>query len=162
MKASELKNHPIVSLNDGVKVGETADLSLDSTFLQVSAILLSGHDGTSVIPFKAVRNIGPDAVTIDDARIVQAPADKDGLPERRVSSLTGLPVMNETGTVIGNIDDVEFDEASGRLSALLIHRGGVLGIGAARESIAASAIRGFGPTLVTVDQAAVTTPLTAS
>jgi sporulation protein YlmC with PRC-barrel domain len=67
--------------------------------------------------------------------------------------------MNETGTVIGNIDDVEFDEASGRLSALLIHRGGILGIGAARESIAATAIRGVGPTLVTVDLTVTTSPL---
>ena len=82
MKASELKNHPIVSLGDGTKVGLVADLTLDSTYAQISALLLAGHAGTSVIPFQAVRHIGPDAVTIDDARIVQAPADKEGLPER--------------------------------------------------------------------------------
>ena len=58
-----------------------------------------------------------------------------------MSSLVGLPVMNETGTVIGNVDDLDFDEDKGRLTALLIHRGGVLGIGGSRESIPSAAIR---------------------
>ena len=63
--------------------------------------------------------------------------------------------MNETGTVIGNVDDLDFDEDKGRLTALLIHRGGVPGIGASRESIPSAAIRGVGPTLVTIDQTVV-------
>jgi hypothetical protein len=62
VKASEWKKHPVVSLGDGVKVGEVADLSLDSTYLQLRANLLTGHDGTSLIPFIAVRNMGPDAL----------------------------------------------------------------------------------------------------
>lgn len=152
MKASSLKNRPIVSLSGGVKVGEVADLTLDPTNTQVSAVLLTGHDGTSVVPYPAVRHIGPDAVTIDDSRIVQAPADKSGIADRRISTLNGLPVLNEQGTVIGTVDDLEFDEESGRVTALLIHQGGVIGIGGSHESIAASAIRGIGPQMVTVDR----------
>jgi len=34
---------------------------------------------------------------------------------------------------------------------LLVQRGGVLGIGGAHEAVPASAIRGVGPNLVTVD-----------
>ncbi len=151
MKASGLKNRPIVSLNGGVKVGEVADLTLDATNAQVSAVLLTGHDGNSVVPFPAVRNIGPDAVTIDDSRIVQAPANPEGIADRRISTLTGLPVLNEKGTVIGDLEDLEFDEESGKVMALLIHHGGVMGIGGSHERIAASAIRGIGPQLITVD-----------
>jgi sporulation protein YlmC with PRC-barrel domain len=151
MKASELTNRPIVSLNGGVKVGEVSDLTLDATRIQVSAVLLKGHDGSSVVPYPAVRHIGPDAVTIDNSRIVQAPANRGGSPERRVSSLTGLPVLNERGIVIGSVDDLEFDEESGRVTALLIHRGGVMGIGGSHEGIAGSSIRGIGPQMVTVD-----------
>lgn len=152
MKANDLRNRPIVSLNGGVKVGEVADLTLDATNILVSAVLLAGHEGGSVVPYPAVRHIGPDAVTIDDSRIVQAPSDQGGIADRRVSTLTGLPVLNHQGTVIGNVDDLEFDEESGRVTALLIHRGGVVGIGSSHESIAASAIRGIGPQMVTVDQ----------
>ncbi len=151
MKASGLKNRPIVSLNGGVKVGDVSDLTLDSTNVQLSAILLTGHEGNSVVPYPAVRHIGPDAVTIDDSRIVQAPANHGGIEERRTSSLNGLAVLDEKGTVIGSVDDLEFDEESGRVTALLIHHGGVMGIGGSHQKIAASAIRGIGPEMVTVD-----------
>lgn len=151
MKASELKNRPIVSLNGGVKVGEVSDLTLDATNVRVSAVLLRGHDASSVVPYPAVRHIGPDAVTIDDSRIVQAPANPGGIAERKISTLTGLPVLNEQGAVIGNVDDLEFDEESGGVTALLVHHGGVIGIGGSHERIAASAIRGIGPQMVTVD-----------
>jgi sporulation protein YlmC with PRC-barrel domain len=151
MKASELKNRPIVSLNGGVKVGEVSDLTLDATNVQVSAVLIAGHTDTSVVPYAAVRHIGPDAVTIDDSRIVQAPNNNGGIAERRISSLNGLSVLSEQGTVVGRVDDLEIDEESGRVIALLIHHGGVMGIGGSHDRIAASAIRGVGPELVTVD-----------
>ena len=151
MKVSALRNRPIVSLNGGVKVGEVEDLTLDATNVQVGAVLLSGHDGNSVVPYPAVRHVGPDAVTIDDSRIVQAPPNREGIADRRISSLTGLPVLNEHGTVIGDVDDLEFDEVSGKITAILIHHGGVMGIGGSHERIAASAIRGIGPQLITVD-----------
>ena len=162
MIASELKSRPIVSLGGGVKIGDVSDLALDATNTQVSAVILSGHDGSSVVPYPAVRHIGPDAVTIDDSRIVQAPADLGGIAERRVSSLSGLPVLNEKGTVIGNIEDLEFDEGSGRVIALLIYRGGVMGIGATHEKIAAASIRGIGPQMVTVDLTALAVPSTTA
>jgi sporulation protein YlmC with PRC-barrel domain len=151
MKASVLNHRPIVSLNDGVKVGEVSDLMLDATHVRVSALVLVGHDGNSVVPFAAVRHIGTDAVTIDDSRTVQAPAANSDISERAMSTLTGLSVMNQRGAIIGSVDDVEFDEVNGQITALLVRSGGVLGIGGAYESVPASAIRGVGPRLVTVD-----------
>src|ERR1044071_5239011 len=120
MKASELVGRPIVSVGGGVKIGEVSDLTLDATKIQVSAVVLKGHDGISVVPFPSVRHVGPDAVTIDDTRIVQAQAHDGGSSERRVSTLTGLSVLNEQGVVIGSVDDLEIDEESGRVTALLI------------------------------------------
>jgi sporulation protein YlmC with PRC-barrel domain len=155
MKASELNHRPVVSLNDGVTVGEVADLTLDATHVKVSTLVLVGHNGNSVVPFAAVRHIGTDAVTIDDSRIVQAPADKNEITERGMRTLTGLSVMNQGGAIIGSVDDVEFDEENGQITALLVHRGGVLGIGGARAAVPASAIRGVGPNLITVDTSTV-------
>jgi sporulation protein YlmC with PRC-barrel domain len=151
MNASELKNRPVVSLNGGVKIGEVSDLTLDASNVQLGAVLLRGHGDKSVVPFPAIRHIGADAVTIDDSRIVQAPANHGGIAERRISSLNGLSVLNEKGTVVGSVDDLEFDVESGRVTALVVYRGGVMGIGGSRERIAASAIRGIGSELVTVD-----------
>jgi len=151
MKASEMNRRAIVSLNDGVRVGEVSDLTLDATHVKVSSLVLVGHEGNSVVPFAAVRHIGADAVTIDDSRSVQAPASNSDITEREISTLTGLPVMNQDGAIIGNVDDVEFDEENGQLTALLVKRGGVLGVGGAREAVPASTIRAVGPNLITVD-----------
>lgn len=153
MKASALKNRPVVSLNDGVKIGEVSDLTLDAAHVRVSTLVLVGHDGNSVVPFAAVRHIGMDAVTIDDSRIVQAPADNSDITEHKASTLTGLPVMNQDGAIIGSVDDLEIDEENGQITTLLIHRGGLIGIGGSREKIPATAIRGVGPQMITIDLA---------
>lgn len=153
MKASALIHRPVVSLNSGAKVGNVSDLMLDATHVQVRSLVLAGHEGNSVVPFAAVRHIGNDAVTIDDARTVQAPAGESEITERGTSSLSDLPVMNQEGAVMGSVDDVEFDPENGQVIALLIHRGGVIGIGGSHESIPASAIRGIGLQLITVDTA---------
>jgi sporulation protein YlmC with PRC-barrel domain len=151
MKASALNRRPVVSLNDGVTIGEISDLTLDETHVQVRSLVLVGHEGNSVVPFAAVRHIGADAVTIDNSRIVQGPADNNDMTERGISTLTGLPVMNQGGAIIGSVDDVEFDEETGQLIALVVQRGGLLGVGGAHETVPASTIRGIGPDLITVD-----------
>ncbi len=163
MKASELNHRPVVSLKDGVTVGQIVDLTLDATHVKVSTLVLAGHEGNSVVPFAAVRHIGADAVTIDDSRIVQAPAHDNEINEREISTLTGLLVMNQGGAIIGSVDDVEFDEDNGQITALLIQRGGAFGIGGAHEAVPASIIRGVGPNLITVDtSAAVVSPAEAA
>lgn len=151
MKASALNRRPVVSLNDGVTIGEISDLTLDETHVQVRSLVLVGHEGNSVVPFAAVRHIGSDAVTIDNSRIVQGPADNNDITERGISTLTGLPVMNQGGAIIGSVDDVEFDENNGQVTALLVQRGGLLGVGGAHETVPASTILGIGPDLITVD-----------
>ena len=82
-----------------------------------------------------------DAVTIDDTKIVQAPADNSEITDHKASTLTGLSVTNQDGVIIGSVDDLEFDEQNGQLTALLIHRGGLIGIGRSHEVVPASAIR---------------------
>jgi len=153
VKASELIHRSVVSLNGGTKVGNVSDLTLDATHVQVKSLVLAGHDGNSVVPFAAVRHIGIDAVTIDDSRTVQAPGGDRETTERGTSALTGLSVLNQEGTIVGSVDDLEFDEENGQLTALLVHRGGVIGIGGSHESIPASAIRAVGPQLITIDTA---------
>ena len=52
---------------------------------------------------------------------------------------------------IGTVDDLEFDEENGQITALLVPRSGLIGIGGSHESIPASAIRAVGPQLITID-----------
>ena len=158
MKASELNHRPVVSLNDGVAIGTVSDLTLDAAHVKVSTLILDGHNGNSVVPFAAIRHIGMDAVTIDDSRIVQAPAGNSEITEHKTSTLTGLSVMNQDGAVIGSVDDLEINEENGQITGLLVHRGGLIGIGRSHEVVPASAIRGVGRELITVE----TTPVASA
>jgi sporulation protein YlmC with PRC-barrel domain len=152
MKASALKDMPVVSMADGTQVGKVADVLLDAASLHVVALLLSAHSGQMLLPFEAIRSIGTDAITIDSAAATQgltgrpAPEGTYGL-----SDVNGLSAVNGEGTVLGAVKELEIEPAGGRLIELVVHRGGVLGLGGTSTSVPASAIRGIGAKLVTVD-----------
>ena len=68
-----------------------------------------------------------------------------------VGELLGLAVTSAEGTHLGAVQDLEFEAADGRLLALALHKGGVLGMGGTSLTVPASAIRSIGPKLVAVD-----------
>ena len=152
MKASALKDMPVVSMADGTQVGTVADVLLDAASLHVVALLLSAQSGQALLPFGSIRSIGADAVTIDSAAVTQgltgraAPEGTHGLGD-----LNGLSAVNGEGTLLGAVKEVEIEPAGGRLIELAVHRGGVLGLGGTSTSVLASTIRGIGAKLVTVD-----------
>jgi sporulation protein YlmC with PRC-barrel domain len=153
MKASSLKGMPVVSMADGVQIGSVDDILFDTAALRVAALLLSTAGGQSVLPFAAVRTFGADAVTVESTTTTQPAVDQPGagnLP-RALSDLMSLKVVNGEGVNLGDIRDVTIEQASGALTELEAHRGGVLGLGGSAVTIPASAIRGIGPDLVTVD-----------
>jgi sporulation protein YlmC with PRC-barrel domain len=152
MQASRLKDMPVVSMAEGAKVGNVVDVLFDPADLRLVALGLTGASGQAIVPFGALRAIGADAVTIADVAATQAAGGQTALGgARRLDDLLGLPVVNGEGAVVGTIEDLEVDAADGRLTALVAHRGGVLGLGGTRVSVPASAVRGVGPKLVTVD-----------
>lgn len=70
--------------------------------------------------------------------------------------------MNGEGALLGAVKELEIEPAGGRLVELVVHRGGVLGVGGTSTSVPASAIRGIGAKLVTVDLPTSTAAPTAS
>lgn len=153
MKASQLMHMPVVSLNGGVKVGNVTDITLEPTNAHLGALLLAAPGGNSMVPFRSIRRIGTDAVTIEDSGMLQVLEGPGGNKERGIATLTGMPVVNQEGTIIGTVKDLDFDVTDGHLVALLVQRGGVLGIGAAHEAIPGAAIRKVGEKLITVETA---------
>ena len=159
MKASALKDMPVVSMADGTQVGKVADVLLDAASLRVVALLLSAQSGQALLPFAAIRSIGTDAVTIDSAAATQgltgraAPEGTHGLGD-----VNGLSAVNGEGSLLGSVKELEIEPTDGRLLELMVHRGGVLGHGGTSTSVPASAIRGIGAKLVTVDLPATATP----
>lgn len=154
VRASTLKGMPVVSMAQGIKVGDVSDLSIDGGALRVFGLALGASDGAAVVPFSAIHSIGPDAITLADAEAVAKPRQQSaepGLPN--LHGLTGLPVVDGGGTVLGHLKDLELDRHDGRIIALAVESGGVLGLGARTLTILAERIRSLGPALVTVDAA---------
>ena len=153
MKASELKNKAVVSMADGVQIGRVEDVLFDTAALRMAALALTTTGGRSVLPFASVRSLGADAVTVESATATQAATDPAGVGNlmRSLADLIGLKVVNGEGAYLGDVRDVTIEQTSGALTELEAHGGGMLGLGGTGVTIPASAIRGIGPELVTVD-----------
>src|ERR1051326_5222599 len=137
MKASQLKNKAVVSMADGVQIGRVEDVLFDTA---------------------ALRSLGADAVTVESATPTQAAADQAGAGNllRSFNDLISLKAFNGEGAYLGEVRDVTVEQATGALTELEAHSGGVRGLGGTGVTIPASAIRGIGPELVTVDMPAPT------
>jgi uncharacterized protein YrrD len=106
-----------------------------------------------------VLSVGSDAVTVE--RLEAAPSPEDGARKRALpgmAALVGLPVVDATGTLVGELVDLLFDRRSGRLTALLAQKGGLLGVGAKALTRPAEEIRSLGPKIVTVGRPASAAP----
>jgi sporulation protein YlmC with PRC-barrel domain len=158
MKAGELKGKAVVSMADGVQVGRVEDILFDTTALRVAALVLTTTGGRSILPFAAVRSLGADAVTVESATATQPAAAQGeaGNLLRALADLTGLKVVNGEGAYLGDVRDVTIEQATGALTELEAHHGGMLGMGGTTARVPASAIRGIGPELITVDMPAPT------
>ncbi len=152
MKFSALKGMPVVSMGDSTKVGAVREVLVDTTDLRVVSLLLSGDQGEALLPFAAIRSIGADAVTVDSVAVTEGTTGQ--LASERVRSireLSALQVVNGEGTYLGDVQDVDFSPQDGRVSELVAHRGGVLGLGGSDLRVPVAAIRAVGPKILTVD-----------
>ncbi|MCA1666397.1 MAG: PRC-barrel domain-containing protein [Thermomicrobia bacterium] len=150
----------IVSVADGEKVGMIANLQLDLAERVVLGFLVGGDGGIfnrekpAFVPFAQVRTFGRDAMTIEDKRGI---AVAEGAPHDTAAMLGDLKkrVVTAGGEVIGDGEDVLFDETSGAITALqLASQGGFLGIGAATHVLPVEEIVGFGCDVITVHDSA--------
>jgi sporulation protein YlmC with PRC-barrel domain len=158
MKASALKGMAVVSMADGVRIGRVEDVLFDTVALRIAALALTTTGGRSILPFSSVRSIGADAVTVESESSAQVAAVEvsAGNVLRGLDDLMGLKVVTGQGNHIGDVREVLVDQASGTLTELEAHRGGMLGVGGTSVMIPSSAIRGIGPDLVTADMPAQT------
>ena len=151
MDAGKLKGMAIVSLGDGAKLGRVDDVLFGTRPLRATALSVRGDGQDFVIPFEQLTTIGADAVTVESGQVTQT-ASKEGT----YSGLAGLgelmkfKVVDEAGTLVGTLGGIELDPASGQVTGLAVHQGGLLGLGGTTTRIDPAAIRSVGDALLTV------------
>jgi sporulation protein YlmC with PRC-barrel domain len=151
MDGEKLRGMPIVSVGEGAKLGYVDEVLFDVPALRIVALRARGDDQIFAVPYEHLRTIGEDAITVESSQVTQMvskPGPFDGLTD--LGHLKRLKVVDEAGTLLGTIERVAIDPASGRITSLTAHRGGLLGIGGTSTTIEAEAVRGVGNELVTV------------
>jgi uncharacterized protein YrrD len=160
LNARSLVGRAVVSVTDGEKIGAVSDLQFDLGRRVVLGLLIGGDGGlfnrqtASLVPLGQVHTFGRDAVTIQDKSGITV---AQGAPHESAATLHDLKkrVVTTGGEVIGDGDDVVFDEISGAIIALqLAPQGGFLGIGATTHTLPMEEIVEFGRDVITVQDSA--------
>lgn len=117
---SQVRGHPVVDVSTGEKVGEIGDLLLDAQQRMVemftTKVGLLHLRGPEFIPAAHV-TIGADAITFQPGRQGQHnQSELKRLP--KVSDMIGVHVLTTTGSLLGTVDDVRFDQNTRKLLAL--------------------------------------------
>jgi sporulation protein YlmC with PRC-barrel domain len=153
MKAGDLRNMAVVSLNDGTRLGRIEDVLFDTSSLNVAALAVTTANGRTILPIAAVRSVGTDAIMVESNAAAQVPTGSTtaGAVQRSLKDLSGIKVVNAEGSYLGDVKEIEIDPTTRALTGLEVQRGGVLGLGATTHAVPASAIRSIGPDLVTAE-----------
>ena len=76
VRLGDLRNRDVISMLDGVRIGQIGDVEIDTQSATLSAVVvygrprlfgLLGHEDDCVISWKHIRMIGEDAVLVDFA-----------------------------------------------------------------------------------------------
>jgi sporulation protein YlmC with PRC-barrel domain len=154
MNTGKLKGIAVVSLSEGAKLGQVEAPLFDSTSLQLRAFQVKGDGQTFIVPLDLVRSIGTDAVIVESCQATQTPSkggEFGNLVE--LSVLKQLKVVDAAGTFLGTLHDLELDPITGRALSIVVHKGGMLGLGGETTTIEKADIRSVGGYLITVVEA---------
>lgn len=149
MDIDKLKGMTVVSVSEGARLGRVEDVLLDTSALQIGALKIAHEGQQFVIPFNLIKSIGADAITVESSQVTQATGDAaTSLVSLR--DFKKLKIVDEFGTLLGVLSGVEFEQQTGKMQQLLVHKGGVLGLGGTTKTVDASQVRGIGRDVVTV------------
>lgn len=122
------KGTPVISLDTGVTIGKIENVYMDCGSRRLAAIsfgsssMLFGRKGGHVVEVADIHAIGPNAVTLDDARAVHDLVLMDGATRNLIEldQLVKRDVMTDGGARLGHIVELDFDPATFRLLQIRI------------------------------------------
>jgi sporulation protein YlmC with PRC-barrel domain len=151
MRSATLKGMSVVSIAEGARLGRVDDLLIDTAERRVVALHCSDQGRRFIVPFQHVRNIGKDAITVESSQVTQIEGQGAQAPNTlRLDDFLKLKAVDESGTLVGTVSQLDIDAISGQLVSLDVHKGGVLGLGGTTTTVAAEQILAVGPEIVTV------------
>lgn len=140
IRTSQMHGRAVVDVDNAAKLGEIHELFLDLDRRAIAGLsvaqggsLLGGEEHVT-LPASAIQSFGEDAVMVRSGRpavgvstagtpvAITPRMDDAGGPvaglelATRASTLAGRAVVTESGTHLGHLDDILFDESVGRIA----------------------------------------------
>ena len=141
IRFGEARKRDVVSTADAETVGRVKYFVIDPEQQRISSLRLDGVKGDDrYVSWDALGSFGQDVVTIPDAGALR-PADgprEEGV--RKEFGVLGKRVLSDAGRELGEVQDVEFDPETGRVTTLLTER----------EQVSGERLRGIGSYAVVV------------
>ncbi|HUG48658.1 MAG TPA: PRC-barrel domain-containing protein [Candidatus Limnocylindria bacterium] len=122
IRYSQVRGQRVLAQQDAQLLGSVQRLLLDPASMSVSGAQLEGVVGeATILPWRAVVSVGPDALMVESADVLETPGTE---LEQRIGEgffdLEGKQVLNDQGDSLGRLEDIEFDERSGRVTQLQV------------------------------------------
>lgn len=141
MRGKDLIGRPVIGPS-GRRYGEVTDLLVDAGGQRLVALVLSpfGLFGSPrVLTVESVSSFGPDVVLVDDE-----PGSQVGFgPSRTLGEakdLLGKRYIDRHGSDVGVLEDLIFDEVSGRVTGFKLSGGFIQDLIDGRQTVAASPV----------------------
>jgi uncharacterized protein YrrD len=120
IRATRLRDLPVVDLESAVKIGRIHELILDPGRRRVAAVVgrrgraLFGAGADWTVPASAVISVGADALTIRTCHSYERGMEMSNYPT--LASLMGRKVLSRRGKLLGSVADVLVDERTGAIA----------------------------------------------
>lgn len=117
---SQVRGQRVMTVDDARQVGSVRRLVIDSDSRLVVGAHLDGAQGdATLLPWSSVNALGPDALMIQSAGVLRQPDETvRQLIDGGTFDIEGRAVYSDAGDALGPLEDVEFDERSGTITAL--------------------------------------------
>lgn len=124
MRFSDGVGRNVLAMKDATSLGTVSRFLMDAAGGRVAALQLSGSSERNLIDWDNVTGFGPDAVMVSGADQLRGPGNPwEERWQRGEITLGGTLVLTVEGEARGRLSDVEFDESSGRVQALITEEG---------------------------------------
>jgi uncharacterized protein YrrD len=126
MRFSEAKGRKVVSTATAQTVGTVHAFVVDPSTRAVRALQLKKTEDGDTLNWEDIAGFGTDAIMVDGPQRITAAADDVAALSGKEHHVLGKKVLSSVGVDLGSVVDVEFDEATGEVTGLVLDDGDVL------------------------------------
>jgi uncharacterized protein YrrD len=146
VKGKDVIGLKVITINGGREVDDVQDLIYDPSKQRILGLIVDQagwFNDAQIIRIEDVKSIGEDAVMIESGdSVLKAPDAGDEIADILSASrgLTRTKLITEQGKELGSIDDILFDENTGRVLELIVSEGVVGDLGSGKKRVRVSDI----------------------